>query len=90
MKHLTIAICLLLAACQKDAVSVSRTDNADIQVEELFTHNGCTVSRFQDSGYSHYFADCRGTLTSTHSEYCGKGCQRTVHDETPTVTSDQK
>jgi uncharacterized lipoprotein YajG len=65
---------LLLSGCERPAVSTSQTNNAAVNVQELFTNKGCTVYRFQDGGRAHYFADCRGSTMSTYN--CGKGCLR--------------
>ena len=61
--------------------AVHATSNAEVPVERLFTHEGCTVYRFFDRGY-HYYVRCDGTATSTASPNgCGKNCEETV----PTV-----
>lgn len=84
-KLFTIALLLALAGCDKDPVKRQGTDNVQVQVDDLFTHNGCTISRFYDGGRAHYFADCRGSVSTARSEYCGKNCRRTVHDELQTL-----
>lgn len=48
-----------------------------IEVERLFTVDGCTVYRFYDNGTRH-FASCPG---STVIHQCGKGCL----DGVPTI-----
>jgi hypothetical protein len=63
-------------------VSVSSTDPQEIQVADLFTHNGVTVFRFYDSGRWVYFTSKAGDVTATHTEHCGKGCVRGVNVET--------
>lgn len=68
---------LLLVGCAKDPIAVDRTDNPEVNIHTLFTHNGCTVYRFYDNGYRHYFSDCRGSVTSRVS--CGKNCTRPTH-----------
>jgi hypothetical protein len=49
-KLICILLAALLAACSKEPVSVSGTDNKDIAVAELFTHKGVTIFRFYDGG----------------------------------------
>jgi hypothetical protein len=79
------ALCALLLACAEDPVSTSSTNNPDVPVALLFTHDGCKVYRFMDNGY-HYFARC-GLSTSaigSHLESCGKNCTHRVDEEVPT------
>ena len=67
---------LLLAACVKDPISRQVTDNANVQLSLLFSHEGCSIYRFSDAGELHYFADCRNSVSNvTHH---GKG--RTTED----------
>jgi len=82
--RLGIAIVLVLAldGCSKTPVSVSSTDNQEIQVAELFTHKGVTVFRFNDAGRWVYFTSKATDVPSSHVEYCGKGCTRTETIET--------
>ena len=51
-----------------DPVATSPTNNPSVEVEELLTHEGCTVYRFRDSGSPslllgkgqyHYYVHCR-------------------------------
>lgn len=77
-----IALAAMLTACSKEPVSVSGTDNKDIAVAELFTHKGVTVYRFYDANRWVYFTSKATDITSTHQEYCGKGCTRTMAVET--------
>lgn len=62
--------------CAKDPEKVEFSTNPKIAVATLFTHDGCTVYRFDDDGRNHYFARC-GTEAETISPKttaCGKGC----------------
>jgi hypothetical protein len=64
----------MLAACDKPPISTSTTDNAQIKVDRLFEHDGCTVYRFFDDGVR-YFVKCsdgssRTEWTETYN--CGK------------------
>ena len=77
-----IVLAAMLAACSKEPVSVSRTDNQGISVDELFTHKGVTVFRFYDANRWVYFTSRASDITSTHQEYCGKGCTHAVTVET--------
>lgn len=49
------ALVLFIAGCVKDPVLTSKTNNADIEVELLFEHDGCRVYRFHDAGRAIYF-----------------------------------
>lgn len=64
----------LLAGCGEKAISINPTDNAKVPVERLFTHDGCTVYRFNDNG-AKYFVRCdAGTSRTewTEQRLCGK------------------
>ena len=79
----TLIACLLmaLAGCGERAVEIRPTDNAAIEVETLFTKDGCTVYRFNDAG-RRYFVRCDSGQTRTEwseSYPCGKSmCRRDV------------
>lgn len=76
-----LLVACLLAACSRDPVATTATDNAQIKVERLFDHDGCTVYRFYDAG-TRYFVKCRDGSTRTEwseSYPCGKSmCRRDV------------
>ena len=77
---LSLAALAMVAGCDKPAESVVRT-GAGFTVERLFTHEGCTVFRFEDGGSSRYFTRCDGIAaqsTTTWQESCGKNCTRHV------------
>lgn len=76
-----IAACLILTGCAKDPIAISQTDNVDIRLEKLFTHDGCNIYRFEDFGRYHYYADCKGNISFIRS--CGKNC--TTTEDTVTV-----
>jgi len=88
MKKARVAflLALVLAGCSKTPVSVSSTDNQEIQVAELFTHKGVRVFRFNDAGRWVYFTSKATDVTAAHLEYCGKGCTRPVRVETMGVS----
>jgi hypothetical protein len=75
---LMLSGCLCASGCVTRAspVAVHPTDNAEVKVEHLFTHDGCAVYRFRDAGY-HYYVRCDGAGSAmTHSlEPCGKSCR---------------
>lgn len=76
-----VTACLVLTGCAKDPIAISQTDNFDIKLDKLFTHDGCNIYRFEDGGRDHYYADCRGNVSDIRS--CGKGC--TTTEDTVTV-----
>ena len=75
---ITLAALVLLSGCYKQAES-SATAGLDFRVERLFTHDGCTVYRFQYFG-TKYFTRCDGSVSAEVSwqESCGKSCSRQV------------
>jgi hypothetical protein len=81
-KTLFACVALLgLAGCMeiKPAAETSQTNNAAIQVDTLFTKDGCTVYRFEDGGRNRYFVRCDNGQTRTEwTESCGKNCTRTA------------
>lgn len=83
MKYLIVIIALALAGCEKKAESAERV-NSQFTVEKLFTNNGCTIYRFYD-GRNHYYSDCRGSVSNSWTERCGKGCTRTIDEDVETV-----
>jgi len=68
-------------------VASSRSNNATIEVQTLFTHQGCTVYRFVDAGY-HYYVRCdspHAELATMSHDNCGRNCRRdeTIQTVTP-------
>jgi hypothetical protein len=66
--------------CVASALEERPTNNPEITVQVIATHDGCTIYRFRD-GHWHWFVRCRGepsTVAMTQTP-CGKGCLR---DET--------
>lgn len=83
MKALVLLICAAaIAGCSKDPVSSSQSDNPQIVINKMFTHDGVTVYRFEDQGRPVYFTSPSGNVTYSHSENCGKGCTKTVTTQT--------
>lgn len=77
MKYIIgIFMLFLVAGCQKKAES-SVAVGGDFVVEKLFTHEGCTVYRFEDSGNNRYFTNCSGA--TSWNESCGKNCNRQMN-----------
>jgi len=69
-----LLVMVFLVSCSEDPISETGTDNPNIKIDLLFNHNGCSVYRFRDGGYSRYFSDCSGSISSR--VYCGKTCTR--------------
>ncbi|MPS30541.1 MAG: DUF4884 domain-containing protein [Alcaligenaceae bacterium] len=75
MKLFATALCaLIVAGCSKEPIATSPTDNSEITVEELFTHDGITVYRFRDAGRAVYITRPPLNVTSNYTQHCGKGC----------------
>lgn len=82
MKRVLVAL-VLLVACEADPVARHGTNNADVQLDTLFTRDGCTVYRFSDAGNLHYFARCEAAsaeVIGTRRESCGKNCSHVVDE----------
>lgn len=70
---LAILALTLLSACGKPA-ETSTAVGKEFVVDKLFTHEGCTVYRFEDGGNKRYYTNCQGS--TSWQESCGKGCNR--------------
>jgi hypothetical protein len=57
MKYLPL--CFLLVGCAGEPEQTTPVSK-DFKVDRLFTHEGCTVYRFEDAGYLRYFTNCQG------------------------------
>ncbi len=75
-KVLAIAVILTLTGCSKPA-ETSTSVGREFVVDKLFTHEGCTVYRFEDAGSKRYFTNCSGS--TTWREGCGKNCTRDMN-----------
>jgi hypothetical protein len=65
-----------LVGCFAEPVGRGPTNNPEVQVDLLFTHDGCTVYRFRDVGF-HYYVRCQDTApgeTVSTLACTGKGC----------------
>ena len=74
-------VLLVNASCLKPAISTRSTNNDEIRVDELFTHDGVRVYRFTDDGRYVYFTS-KGDAFSSFVISCGKNCYRRVHLQT--------
>ncbi len=65
------------AGCVHAPLSKAPSDNPEVQVDTLFTHDGCTVYRFEDNGF-HYYVRCRQAEPAATSSMvpCGDNCER--------------
>ena len=72
-KVLAILALTVLAGCVKQA-ETSTSVGAEFVVDKLFTHEGCTVYRFNDGGNARYYTNCQGSTSWQRN--CGKGCTR--------------
>ena len=73
MRILAPFLMLACAGCMTDPIATAPTNNAQIQVDLLFDHEGCRVFRFRDIAY-HYFVKCNGAgpNASVLPDQCGK------------------
>jgi hypothetical protein len=81
MKLFVLCLCVLVSACIRPPVNTSQSNNPAFQLDKLFTHDGCTVYRFEDAAHYHYFTDCAGSVST--QQWCGKSC--TYDDTVETV-----
>lgn len=65
---------LFIASCSKPP-ETTHSAGLEFKVDKLFTIDGCTVYRFEDSR-TVYFTNCSGS--TKYSETCGKNCTRDV------------
>lgn len=73
---------LAVASCGKSPLSTESSNNPDVAIDKLFTHEGVTVYRFVDGGRYVYFTAPPVDVNYSHSESCGKGCTRDVRRQT--------
>lgn len=84
---LMVAIALALVACEKPPEQTKAVGNG-FNVERLFTHEGCTVYRFDDGGRYRYYTKCDTQSNVSWQEYCGKSCSKNVAISTSYVKQD--
>jgi hypothetical protein len=68
-------LAVLASGCVVPALQDHETNNPEITVQVVATHDGCTIYRFSDGGY-HWYVRC-GRESSTVAltmKSCGKGC----------------
>lgn len=89
MKKLTFIMILaaLLVGCGKEANVSERTNNSQIVVDTLFTHDGCTVYRFHDVRTVYYAKCTGGNANVTYSTTSGK--TSTTHNVSTSKTPSQ-
>jgi hypothetical protein len=88
MKKLLVLLALLVG-CAKDPEALHRTSNPEVEVGELFTHDGCTIYRFYDAGNSHHYVVCDGSRDAqTIRDYdsSGKHHHTHIHENIRTVS----
>jgi hypothetical protein len=85
MKLPLLALFPFAAACVNEPIASSPSTNRDVNVDVLFTHDGCTVYRFRDGSYYHYYVRCRGEPSVVTLSCRGKGC--VDDDSIPTLSS---
>ncbi len=67
-----VVLSLWLTGCANAPVSSGSSNNPQVPVDLLFTHDGCSVYRFSDEGYLHYYAVC-GSQSVTMSQQVRSG-----------------
>ena len=86
--HIAPFLLLALAGCPEPPVATAPSNNENVPVDVLFTHDGCTIYRFKDITY-HYFAKCvdgpRPAAMTITTQSCGKSCH--YEDEIPTFVA---
>ncbi|HET7371857.1 MAG TPA: DUF4884 domain-containing protein [Gemmatimonadaceae bacterium] len=83
MRAIILLLAIAVSGCLATPVSSSPTNNQDIDVQQLFTHEGCTVYRFRDGGYHYYVRCAQGVAQTMSPQSCGKNC---VRDEAISTT----
>ncbi len=81
-KYLVIIIIVLMASCNAGPISVSKTNNPQVNVEFLFEIEGNKVYRFRDGGYDHYVV-IGNTAISTETAF--RSGKITRYETTPTI-----
>lgn len=84
IKFVWIILVMFLFGCTKPAEESHRV-NTQFSVEKLFTHEGCSVYRFEDNRY-HYYVKCNNSsaVIEQYSQTCGKGHTCTYSDNIET------
>jgi hypothetical protein len=70
---LTVTVLGAAAGCYAEPLSRGPSNNPEVAIELLFSHDGCDVYRFVDHG-AHYFARCRDAkaVSTVSTKTCGK------------------
>jgi hypothetical protein len=79
MRKIFFGAAVIVTGCMPvDPISQHATNNPNVNVELLFSHEGCDVFRFRDPAY-HYYVRCSGVgvqAQTTQQVSCGKNCSR--------------
>lgn len=86
MKKILAIAAFVLVGCQNDPLSVSRTDNAQFDVQLLFEHDGCKVYRFHDGSHTVYYTTCKGQTTHDETRNNGKSSHTDTYQNSTEVT----
>lgn len=68
---------MIVTGCQPaDPIAQHATNNPQVDVELLFSHDGCDVFRFRDLAY-HYYVRCKDASVQQTNQAvsCGKSCR---------------
>ena len=84
-----IILLFMMVSCSKEVLEKIETNNVDINVSYLFSHQGCSVFRFYDHGDAIYFSDCSQDFKYTKNESCGKNCTKSVNHQTMGFENDR-
>jgi hypothetical protein len=85
MRSFVLWSCLLVGCSAPAAIGSIESNNPDVHLELLFSHDGCDVYRFHDGG-SRYFVKCSGHATTSVMETVKHG--KSVRQDTVTVTTE--
>ncbi len=90
MRYFALVIVVALTACATDPPDSRAQMVAKDSVALLFEYEGVRVYRFGDGSRYHYYAVPRnGAFASAFSEWsetCGKGCEKVITEDFPTIT----
>ena len=79
IKSIIILMGLALIGCQADPEQVY---HGNVDVHLITKADGCSVYRFHDGGYPHYFVKCENSAMTSEARSCGKNCH--IHEEIQT------
>lgn len=67
-----LAAALLVTGCAKNPVSTNSTSNPNVEVDKLFTFDGCTIYRFTDNNNYIYYSKCGSSSDVSWQQPKGK------------------